>query len=427
MSNLCIQNGLVIDPKRDVRAKLNCIIRDGKVAEWTKSKDVPTDCEVLDAKGAVVCPGFIDLHTHFRDPGEEYKEDIATGSAAAVAGGFSAVVCMANTRPTNDNASITKYILDKAREANLARIYVVGAVSQGLKGETLSDMGELVDAGVVGFSDDGKTILNTLLMRRALEYARDFDKPVIVHCEDEYLSANTVMHEGAVSTRIGMAGRPAASEEIIIRRDIILSKLTGARLHVQHVSTKDGLDAIREAKAAKLPVTAEVTPHHLFLTDECVASFDSHFKVNPPLRPELDCSAMRKGLREGLFDAIATDHAPHAITDKHDMSFEQAACGMIGIECALPVCMQLVTDKVLTLPKLISYFTHKPAAVMDLPGGSLPIGAPADITIFDPEQQHIIRSADFKSKSRNCPYEGRKCVGRVLHTIVGGQKVYSYA
>ncbi len=424
MNDLFIINGLVVDPARDVRQKMNCLVRDGKVAEWTQSKTAPTGVQTVDAGGACVCPGFIDIHVHFRDPGEEYKEDIFTGSAAAVAGGFTSVACMANTTPTNDCAAVTRYIVERAAAANLARVYPLGSISKGLAGEVLADIGDMAACGIVGVSDDGKTVANTLLMRRALEYADDFGLPVVVHCEDPHLCHGTVMHEGAVSSRLGLAGRSAASEEIIIRRDIALAELTNARLHIQHLSCVGGVEAVRTAKARKIRVTAEATPHHLLLTDDALAEFDPVYKMNPPLRTLVDQAALRKGLRDGTIDAIATDHAPHHVTEKNEMPIETAACGVIGLESAVCVSYRLVEEKVISLVRFVELFTSGPAKVLDLPHGRLAVGDCADITIFDPKHEVQIEPAAFRSKSRNCPFAGWKCHGKILYTVVGGRIVY---
>lgn len=424
--DLFIKNGVVMDPARKLRAQVNGIVRQGQIVEWTKSRTAPADCTVLDVAGAIVSPGWIDMHTHLRDPGLEYKEDIASGTAAAAAGGFTAVACMANTDPVNDCAAVTNYIRERAASVGRVRVYPVGAISRGLKGEALADIGDLHAAGVVGLSDDGKTVMNSLLMRRAMEYARDFDLPIIVHCEDHFLCQDAVMHEGAVSTRLGLRGCPAESEEIIIRRDIALARLTGAHLHVQHVSCVEGVKAVALARAERTRVTAEASPHHLLLTDEALVGFDPNFRVNPPLRTTDDRSAVRKALRDGVIQAIATDHAPHAVTEKDEVAIEDAACGMIGLESALPVCLRLVEEKVITLPRLIELFTSGPAGILRVPGGSLAVGRPADITIFDPRPQVVIRKAAFRSKSRNTGFEGWKCHGRVRYTIVGGEIVYHH-
>lgn len=427
MRDCFIINGTVIDPARDVRGKMNCIVRDGKIAEWTQARAPIAGVVTIDARGAIVCPGLIDLHVHLRDPGEEYKEDIVSGAAAAAAGGFTSVVCMANTTPTNDCASVTRYIVDRARQARGARVYPVGAISRGLAGKELADIGDMASEGAVAISDDGKTVANAQLMRRAMQYANDFGLPVLTHCEDPDLCKDTVMNESAVSTQLGLRGRPNASESIIVHRDIALAELTNTRLHIQHVSTGAAVEQVRLAKATKLRVTTEVTPHHLFLADRCLCSFDPVYKMNPPLRSDDDIAALRRGLRDGTIDCIATDHAPHACTDKDEMPIETASCGVIGIECALAISLKLVTERVVSLARLIALFTSEPARILNLPRGRLGVGDEADITIFDPKHAVTIRAADFLSKSRNCPFEGWHCHGKVLWTIVGGEVVWSRA
>lgn len=422
--NLFITNGRVIDPARKVDQRINCLIRNGVVAEWTSARTPPAGATVLDARGAVVTPGWIDIHTHLRDPGEEYKEDVASGAAAAAAGGFTSIVCMANTKPVNDCAAVTRYIRERARNAAV-RVYPVGALSRGLEGQALADIGDLKAEGVVAISDDGRNVDNALLMRRALEYTRDFDLPILVHAEESCLCAGGVMHEGEASARLGLRGRPAAAEEVTIRRDAALVRLTGGRVHFQHVSSAEGLAAIAAAKADRLAITAEATPHHLFLTDALLESFDPVFRVNPPLRTPDDRAALRRALRDGLIDCIATDHAPHDITVKGDVPIEDAAPGTVGLETALPVCLRLVEERVVSLARLVELFTTGPARILGLPGGRLQKGDPADITIFDPQRPITIRAADFRSKSRNTVFEGWKGKGKVLYTIVGGNIVYS--
>lgn len=424
MNDLFIKNGVVIDPARNVRQKINCLIRGGKVAEWTKATCAPEGVPELDAKGAVVAPGFLDIHVHLRDPGFEYKEDIESGTAAAAAGGFTSVVCMANTEPVNDSASITRYILERAAEIGHVRVYPIGSISRGLEGKALADIGDLARAGAVGISDDGKTVESALLMRRAMEYASDFDLPVIVHCEEPSLCHGTVMHEGAVSSRLGLAGRPSISEEIIVRRDIALAQATGTRLHIQHMTASGVVDALRAGKDAGVRVTGEVCPHHLFLTDEKLETFDPVYKMNPPLRTADDCAALRRALKDGTIEAIATDHAPHAVTEKDEVAIEAAAAGVIGLETAVPVCYKLVEEKVISLKRFVELFTSGPARIMNLPHGRLAVGDAADVTIFDPEQKVTIRKEQMRSKSRNCPFDGWKCKGKVIYTIVGGKVVF---
>lgn len=423
--DLFIANGVVIDPARDVRTKVNCIVRNGKVAAFTASRRAPDGCTLIDAKGAVVAPGFVDMHVHFRDPGQEYKEDLLSGVAAAAAGGFTSVVCLANTDPVNDNAAVTRYILERAAQGVGVRVYPVGAISRGLQGKELADIGDLAQAGCVAISDDGRTVQNTLLMRRAMEYANDFDLRVIVHCEDPFLSQDTVMHEGAVSTRLGLRGRPSFSEELIVRRDLGLARLTGAHVHIQHVSAAESVEAVRDAKRARVRASAEATPHHLLLTDTHLEHFDPVYKVNPPLRTESDRAALRRGLRDGTIDALATDHAPHSTLEKEEMPIETAACGVIGLECALAVSLRLVEEKVISLPRFVELWTAGPARALGLPRGRLAVGDDADVVIFDPIASVTIRKETFRSKSRNCPFDGWRCHGKVLYTIVAGRVIYA--
>ncbi|MBI4365732.1 MAG: dihydroorotase [Deltaproteobacteria bacterium] len=423
MTDLFIANGRVVDPARTVDTRQNVLVRGGRIAEFTAAKTPPAGVPVFDARGAVVAPGFIDIHTHLRDPGQEYQEDIASGMAAAAAGGFTAVVCMANTNPVNDTAAVTRYILSRAHEVGRVRCYPVGAITRGLTGETLADIGDMAAHGIVAVSDDGQTITDTQVMRRGMEYATTFGLPVIVHCEDTFLCDGTAMHEGIVATTLGLRGRPAESEEIIVRRDIALARLTGARLHVAHVSAAESVDAIRAAHAAKLRVTAEVTPHHLLLTDAAVGAYDTNAKVNPPLRDERHRAALRQALRDGVFSAIATDHAPHNVIEK-EVPFEEAACGMIGLESAFALSCRLVEERVLPFPRLIALLTIGPATALGLPGGTMAIGQPADITIVDPKAPVTIRTDRMCSKSRNSPFHGWKCRGAVRATIVGGRVVY---
>lgn len=422
--DLFLTNGIVIDPARKVQGKMNCLIRNGVIAEWTKAKQAPNGVTTIDLQGLVLAPGFVDLHVHLRDPGQEYKEDIRSGAHGALAGGFTGILCMANTQPVNDTASVTRYIREQADAARGARVYVAGAVSKGLQGEALADIGDLAAAGVVALSDDGMCVGNSLLMRCAMEYAADFGLPVLTHCEDPHLCCGTVMHEGAASTRLGLRGRPDVSESIMVLRDLQLARLTGTRLHIQHVSTAAACAALQQAKADGVAVTCEVTPHHLLLTDDAVASYDPVFKMNPPLRTAADVAALRQALRNGLIDAIATDHAPHGIVDKDDLTFEDASCGVLGMECALSVCLKLVDEKIITLPRLMHLLSRGPASALGLPGGRLAVGDPADLVIFDPDAKRVIRAAEFVSKSRNCPFEGWTCRGHILMTLVGGEIRY---
>lgn len=423
MSTLFIINGRVIDPAAKVDAKLNVLIRDGKIAELTSSKQVPPGAQVIDAKGCIVAPGFIDMHVHLREPGFEYKEDIESGTRAAAAGGFTTVCCMPNTNPVNDCAAVTGFILERARAAGCTNVVPIGAISRGLTGETMADIGDMAAAGVAAITDDGKPVTDAGLMRRAMEYAKGFDLPVVSHCEVASLAVG-VINEGAVSAETGMAGTPAEAEEIMVSRDIMLAGLTGARLHIAHVSTAGSVRLIREAKARGIKVTAEATPHHMSLTEEAVLDFDPNTKMNPPLRTEGDRNALIKALSDGTIDCIATDHAPHAITDK-EVGFEDASCGIVGLETMLPLMLGHVHEKHLTLKRLIEALTMAPARILKLAGkGTIKAGSPADVVVFDPEESYTIQAARFASKGRNTPFDGLRVRGRVRCTICGGEVVF---
>jgi dihydroorotase len=382
--------------------------------------------EVIEAHGLLVVPGLIDIHTHLRDPGYEYKESIETGSAAAAAGGFTAIACMANTNPVNDHAAVTEYILDKARTVGLVQVFPIGAISAGLAGERLAEIGELKQAGVVGVSDDGKSVMNSRLMRHALEYAGMFGLPVISHCEDTHLSAHGVMHEGRVSTELGLRGIPAQAEDIMVARDIALAELTGGRIHIAHVSTAGAVRLVHDAKVRGLRVTAEVTPHHLFLTDEVVRGYDPNTKMYPPLRTAADVEALRQGLKDGTLDAIATDHAPHDLADK-EVEFDEAPVGIIGLETSLPLTLRLVEEGVLPLTEAIAKLTCGPARVLGLAKGTLQVGADADVTLIDAQTGYVLDRREFRSKSRNSPFHGWTFNGRAVMTIYAGKVVHSRA
>ncbi len=377
----------------------------------------------IDAKGLLVCPGFVDLHVHFREPGFEYKETIATGSAAAVAGGFTSVCCMPNTQPVNDSRSITEFILAQAAAAGKARVFPIGAITKGSKGEALAEIGELFDAGCVAVSDDGSPVMNSLVMRRAMEYASAFRLPVVDHCEDSVLSHGGSMHEGAVSTELGIPGIPKAAEEVMVARNISLAELTGARLHLPHVSTLGSVRMVREAKARGVPVTAEAAPHHFSLTDEAVRSFDANAKMNPPLRTDEDVQAVKEGLCDNTIDVVATDHAPHAVQEKQ-LEFDAAPFGIIGLETAFPLTLNLVEEGILTLEQAIAKLTRGPARVFGLSHGTLVPGVEADITLIDQAATWIVEPARLHSLSRNTPFAGWTMKGRVVTTLVGGEVVY---
>jgi dihydroorotase len=424
--DLCLRGGRVIDPGRGVDAEADVILKDGVVARSGKgiASGVSGDVRVIDVRGKWVLAGLIDLHTHLREPGHEYKEDIATGTRAAAAGGFTAVCAMPNTNPPNDTRAVTELIVRRAREVGAVRVYPVGAISKGLAGETLAEMGELKDAGCVAVSDDGRPIMNAELMRRAMEYARTFGLTIVQHCEDLSLSHGGAMNEGLVSTRAGIRAQPASAESAMVARDIELCALTGARYHVAHISSADSVRLVREAKRRGLPVTCEVTPHHLTLTDDACASYDTFAKCNPPLRAAADVAAVREALADGTIDAVATDHAPHSPVEK-DVEFEEAAFGMIGLETALPLLLELVRSGALTPAALVTRMSTAPAAVFGLPGGTLADGAPADVTVIDPDATWTCDAGALRSRSRNTPFSGRSLRGRAALTVVGGTIAYS--
>jgi dihydroorotase len=419
----------VIDPARSFDAQADVLLRDGWVERVGPALDAGGNSgggappRIIDARDCWVVPGLVDIHTHLREPGQEYKEDIASGTAAAAAGGFTAVCAMPNTRPPNDSRAVTELMVRRAREVGQVRVYPIGAITLGLAGETLTEMGDLKEAGCVAVSDDGRPVMNGELMRRALEYARGLGLPVIQHCEDLHLSGGGSMNEGAVSTRTGIKAQPAAAESTMVARDLELVALTGARYHVAHISAAASLRLVREAKRSGLPVTCEVTPHHLTLTDEACAGYDTATKCNPPLRTAADIEALCEGLADGTIDAIATDHAPHSVVEK-DVEFENAAFGMLGLETALPLCLDLVRRGVLTPPQLVALLTSRPAAVLALPGGTLAQGAPADVTLIRPEQPWSCDPTRFRSKSRNTPFVGRALRGKAVLTVVAGRIVH---
>ena len=380
---------------------------------------------VIPAEGLIITPGLIDMHTHLREPGFEYKETILTGVQAAVAGGFTAVACMANTLPVNDTQSVTDYILKKAKEARLARVFPIGAVSLGLKGEALAEYGELKSAGVVALSDDGHPVMNSQLMRRAMEYARAFDLPVISHCEDLFLSRPGVMNEGPTSTWLGLHGIPAAAEEIMVFRDIQLCQMTQTPLHIAHISTAGSVQLVREAKKKGLPVTAETAPHYFSLTEEAVVGFDTQAKMNPPLRTREDLLAIRKGLRDNTIDCIASDHAPHSPLEK-EVEFDLAAMGIIGLETTLPLTLNLVQQGILTLPQAVAKLSEGPARILKLSGyGRLQNSSPANLTIIDPDLEFQVDVRTFRSKSKNSPFQGWNMKGKAVLTMVEGRIVFN--
>ncbi len=418
-----IHGGQVIDPGINLDAPLDILIEGERIkALMNPNDDYPGVEEEIDASGKLVVPGLVDIHTHLREPGQEYKETIETGTRAAAAGGMTTVACMANTNPPNDTASVTRYILRKAAEAGLARVAPIGAVTRKLEGKELSEMADLAEAGCVAFSDDGWPIMNAEVMRCALEYAKGLGKPIIVHSEDLNLLRAGVMNEGQVSTELGLAGVPAAAEEVMITRDIILVRLTGAPIHFAHVSTAGAVELIRNAKKMELPVTAETCPHYFTLTDQAVRGYDTRARVNPPLRCENDVRAVKEGLADGTIDCIVSDHAPHARHEK-DVEFDLASPGISGIETLLGLTLRLVEDGTLSLIDALAKLTTFPARTLGLEAGSLARGAPADITIIDTEAVWKVEPEKFHSKGKFTPFEGMELRGRAVATIVGGKIV----
>jgi dihydroorotase len=422
---LLIANGYLIDPAQQVNAGRNLLIEDGRVVGLLdRSEAHPEDAHVLDATGLIVAPGFIDLHTHLREPGQEYKETVATGASAAVAGGWSSICAMPNTDPINDNPAVTRFIIEQAQAAKLANVFPIGAVTKGSKGQELAEIGEMKNAGIVAVSDDGRPVPTSGMMRRAMEYARGFDLPVIDHCQDPSLSAGGVMHEGRWSLILGLRGMPAAAEEVDAVRDCVLAKLTGARVHIAHVSTRGALEAVRRAKSEGLKVTCEVTPHHWTLTDEAVADYDTNTKMSPPLRSRDHVDAILAAMKDGTIDAIATDHAPHH-QDEKGLEFDQAPFGITGLETAVGLAFDLVHDGVIDLERVVEMCSTNPARIFGLADrGSLKHGTHADITILDPQLEWVFDVNRSKSKSRNTPFHGRTMRGAAAATIVGGRLVY---
>ncbi|HSK30749.1 MAG TPA: dihydroorotase [Candidatus Limnocylindria bacterium] len=422
---LLIANGYVIDPAQEVNAGRNLLIEDGRVVGLLgRSESTPEDALVLDATGLIVAPGFIDLHTHLREPGQEYKETIATGAAAAVAGGWASICAMPNTDPINDNPAVTRFIREQAQAAKLANVFPIGAVTKGSNGKELAEMGEMKNAGIVAVSDDGRPVPTSGMMRRALEYARGFDLPVIDHCQDVSLSAGGVMHEGRWSLILGLRGMPAAAEEVDAVRDCVLAKLTGARVHIAHVSTRGAIEAVRQAKHEGLLVSCEVAPHHWTLTDEAVAEYDTNTKMSPPLRSRDHVDAILAGMKDGTIDAIATDHAPHHFDEKA-LEFDQAPFGIAGLETAVGLAFDLVHQGVIDLERVVEMCATNPARIFGLTDrGSLKQGAHADVTILDPQLEWVFDVSRSQSKSRNTPFDGRAMQGAAVATIVGGRLVY---
>ncbi|MCU1268528.1 MAG: pyrC [Acidobacteria bacterium] len=422
---LLIINGYVIDPSQGVNTGRNLLIEDGRLAGlFDVSEPAPADAEVLDATGLIVAPGFIDLHVHLREPGQEYKETIASGAAAAVAGGWTSVCAMPNTDPINDSPAVTRFIIEQGQRANLANVFPIGSITKGGEGRELAEMGEMKRAGIVAVSDDGRPVPSAGMMRRAMEYASGFDLPVVDHCEDRSLAAGGVMHEGRWSLVLGLKGMPATAEEVDAIRDCALAKLTGARVHLAHVSTRGALDAVRRAKEMGLQVTCEAAPHHWTLSDEAVKTYDTNNKMSPPLRSQDHIEALLEGLSDGTIDAIATDHAPHH-ADEKALEFDQAPFGITGLETAIGLAFELVHQGVITLERLVELCSTKPAKIFGLTErGTLAKGAWADVTLLDPQFQWTFDVSASKSKSRNSPFTGRSMTGAAVATIVGGRIVY---
>jgi len=422
MVAIFIAGGHVIDPGR-FNGVADVLIDEGRVVAVGPRLKVPAGCTKIDAVGRLVLPGFVDLHVHFREPGFEYKESIQSGAAAAVAGGFTSVCCMPNTNPVNDNQAITELMLDRARAAGLANVFPIGAITKGSEGKELAEIGDLRRAGCVAISDDGKPVMNSLVMRRAMEYALAFDVPVVDHCEDLHLAEGGCMNEGAISTELGLPGIPAAAEDVMVARNVALAELTGARLHLAHISTEGSVRMVREAKSRGLKVTAEACPHHFTITEETVRGYNTYAKMNPPLRTWKDVQAIKEGLRDGTIDVIATDHAPHASQEKQ-LGFTEAPFGIVGLETALPLTLALVDEGVLSLESAVDKLSTAPAKAFGLAKGTLAVGADADVAIVDQQEQWEVDPAKFRSKSRNTPFAGWKVKGRVTTTILSGRVVF---
>jgi len=423
MAKLLIKNGRVVDPSQNLDGIRDVLIENNKIIQVKSKLKNNNGAKVIDAKGMLVMPGLIDMHTHLRDPGRPDKETIASGTRAAALGGFTTICCMANTEPVIDNAAVVQYVVNKARTEGIVNVYPIGAVTKGLKGEALTEMGMMIESGAKAFSDDGKSIMDAAVMRRALEYAKQFNVAIIAHCEDLNLSHGGVMNEGALSTKIGLPGIPSLSEEVMVERDSKLAQEFG-QVHIAHVSSARSVEIIRQAKKKKAKITCETCPHYFSLTEEAVKDYDTNAKVNPPLKTEKDLKAIIRGLKDGTIDVIATDHAPHNIEEKN-VEFNRAAFGLIGLETALGLVLtKLVAEKKLTLKEAIAKMTINPARILNLADkGSLKPGSDADVVIVDPKQKWVVDSSKISSKSKNSPFIGWELQGKVIHTIVGGKMV----
>ena len=425
--DILLRGGRVLDTSPAARdAAADLLIRDGRVAEIGRGLAAPAGGQVIDVRDLLVCPGLVDLHVHFREPGHEYKEDIASGSIAAATGGFTTVCAMPNTRPVNDCRSVTEMMVRRSREVGLARVRPVGAISRGLEGKELAEIGEMREAGIVAVSDDGRPVMSTGLMRRALEYARTFDLPVVQHAEDLSLAEGGVMNEGEVATRLGLRGQPTQAESVMVARDIELVEWTGGRYHVAHVSASRSVALVRDAKRRGLPVSCEVTPHHFVLTDAACAGYDTHAKCMPPLRTPADVEAIKEGMADGTIDCIATDHAPHSDVEK-EIEFDLAAPGIIGLETAVPLTLEMVRQGVISLERAVHMLTAAPAALfgLDREGvGGLALGAPADVCVIDVDQPWVVDRDRTRSRSRNTPFHGRSVRGAAVLTVLGGRVVH---
>ncbi|MEE9213321.1 MAG: dihydroorotase [Thermodesulfobacteriota bacterium] len=423
---ILISNCRIVDPSQNLDKGTNILIKNNKIHDFPRNIDDlkgRKDIEIINADGFIVSPGFIDLHVHLREPGYEYKETIKTGCLSAAAGGFTSIVCMPNTNPINDNASVTEFIMLKARTEGMINVFPVGAITKDEKGEALANIGEMYEAGCVGISDDGMPVMNSKIMRLAMEYVRAFDIPVFSHSEDINLSSNGVMNEGKASTMLGLRGIPSASEDIMVARDIKLAELTGAHLHILHVSTAGSVEMVRDAKRKGINVTCEVTPHHFTLTEEAIQTSFTMAKMNPPLRTKHDIEAIYEGLSDNTIDAIATDHAPHS-EDEKKVEFDLSPFGIVGLETALPLSLTLVEKGIITLNQLITKLTYIPSDIAKLNKGTLKKGSVADIAIFDPGEEVIIDRNNFLSKGKNSPFDGWNLKGRVKYTISNGKIAY---